>query len=77
MAKELFNAIIVSKVEGCNQPQFVKYRNIPRDRIANLCNYVRKNFPGVSHINIYRKSNKEFVKQLKRDEILFCMVGQL
>jgi hypothetical protein len=76
MAK-LFTAIIVNQVPGFNQPQFVKYRNIPESKMVKLCAYVRKTFQGYSHINLYEKRSKAFVKQLNKADIESGLVGQL
>lgn len=64
-----FTAIIVNQVPGIEQPQFVKYRNIPENKVQKLCRYALKTFPGVHHINLYRKETKQFFQQLKRNEI--------
>jgi len=77
MAKELFTAIVVSKVPGCSQPQFAKYRNIPKDDEKRLYNFVRKTFPNVSHINFYEKATKRFRVQVKAADIVNCYVGHL
>lgn len=64
-----FNAIIVNQIPGMTQPQFVKYHNIPESKLSKLCRYALKTFPGVHHINLYRRETKQFVRQLKRGDI--------
>lgn len=77
MAKELFTAIIVNNLPGMSQPQFIKYRNVPKDKLQGLCKYTSKTFPGVSHINLYEKSTKRFVVQLKRENIMYGILGHI
>lgn len=67
MGQLLFSAIIVSEVNGVQQ--FVKYRNIPKNRFPSLCKYASKTFAGLHHINLYEKGTKRFYQQLKKTDI--------
>lgn len=74
MGQILFTAIIVSNVNGVEQ--FVKYRNIPKNRFNKLAKYANKTFPGLHHINLYEKDTKRFYKQLKKTDIEMIAGGQ-
>lgn len=69
MGQLLFTAIVVSKVEGIQQEQFAKYRNIAKNRFPSLCKFAIKTFPGLHHINLYEKGTKRFYMQLKKTDI--------
>jgi hypothetical protein len=59
-----FTAIIVSIVPGSCREQFAKYRNIPEAKEEKLKAFAVRTFPGVHHINLYWKHNKQFAKQI-------------
>lgn len=75
--EKYFTAIIVSKVPGCSQPQFVKYRNIPPNKIDKLIKFVGKTFPDCDHINLYDKHTKQFERQISSKELSEYGVGHL
>lgn len=68
MGQQLFSAIIVNEIQE-GKFQFIKYRNVPKNKFRKLFEYSIKTFPGVHHINLYEKATKRFFKQYTRAEI--------